>query len=493
VEYSRVSYAGRGPEQTAALFRSGKQLKVMGVTSRFTTFLQYSMRDWLAAFEAMGHATQLVIEQADHQACNALAVTSACAQFKPDLIVIIDHYRRELGGIPDQVPVVMWVQDRLPNIYRPEAGRAQGPMDYTLGYSRAELTQRHNYPASRFLPAMPAVNEARFAPGQLSVSELDRYRCEVSFVSHCTMPADQIIGEAIARDGTPHGKRLLDDIYQRLTAIYDSGGFVTHGEILQKIIEQSMAENHLSADVNAVLDLILQRVNNSLFRHQAVRWTAEMGVDLHLYGKGWESHPEFGRFARGVADNESQLPYIYQASAINLQVTPFGAIHQRLLDGLAACGFFLLRSVTADEAELIRRDIWNWILSKNVGSGREMVARRDAALDGLFTKYHALTAVDPAADADFFFAALEEIAMVGFIRTANTLWDNSDRITFSTRDQLTAKIRHFLSAPQERREIVEEMRRRVLQTHTYGRISRRLLEFIADDLQRSQIIPSVAA
>lgn len=494
METCGVVYAGRGPEQIAGLLRSTTPLRVLGITSRFTTFLQYSMRDWLGAFEAMGHQTHLVIEQTDYQACNMLAVASACEQFKPDLVVAIDHYRRELGGIPEQVPVVMWVQDRLPNIYRAEAGRAQGPMDFTLGYSRAELTRKFEYPASRFLPAMPAANEARFAPRQFAAAELERYRCEVCFVSHCTMPADQIVREAIARDGTAHGKRLLDDIYQRLLAIYDGGGFVTHGEVLQKIIEQSMAENQMTADVNAVLDLFHQRVNNAMFRHQAIRWVAEMGVDLHLYGKGWENHPEFARFARGVADNESQLPAIYQASAINLQVTPFGAVHQRLLDGLAASGFFLLRSVTADEAELLRRDIWNWIASRNVRSGREMISRRDPELHDLFKRYRELTAVDPADDADFFFSAMEEIAMVGFIRTANTLWENSDRITFGTREEMTAKVRHFLSAPEERRQIVNDMRQRVLETHTYRRVSQRLIEFIAEDLERRpQAISSVAA
>ncbi len=481
------------PAMIASRLDSGQPLKILGITSRFTTFLQYSMRDWLASFQRLGHQTRLLMEQQDHEACNGLAVASACAEFQPDLVVIIDHYRKELRGVPEHVPFVMWVQDRLGTIYSSEAGRSQGPLDYAIGYGRAELVQRCGYPGSRFMPAMVGSNPDRFSAAAMSEQELAPLRCDASFVSHATVPADQIIREQIQRGGSPDTRRLLEDLYERLRAIYDAGGSVTAGEALQKIIVDSLRDNRLTADVNELLDLFTCRVNNAMFRHQAIRWVAEMGVDLRLYGKGWENHPEFKRFARGVADNEAQLRAIYQASAINLQVTPYGGVHQRLLDGLMAGGFFLIRSVTADELEILLRDMWNWCQQHGIRSGREMLEKRDEKLSALMRRYAELGAVDPASDADLYFVAMEECAMTGFTRTVNTLFDRHERVAFSTREQLVGQVKHFLASGDQRRKIAREMRERVLETHTYTAISRRMLAFIAADLARVGDTSSLAA
>src|SRR5690606_8554149 len=42
-------YAQREAYDIAEQFSSGRRLRVLGITSRFTTFLQHSMRDWLGA------------------------------------------------------------------------------------------------------------------------------------------------------------------------------------------------------------------------------------------------------------------------------------------------------------------------------------------------------------------------------------------------------------------------------------------------------------
>ena len=72
---------------------------------------------------------------------------------------MIDHYRGEFAGLPQTVPCVMWVQDRLPNIFRSPAGAAQKEMDDAIGYGRQECVVAHGYPRQRFMPAMVGVNE----------------------------------------------------------------------------------------------------------------------------------------------------------------------------------------------------------------------------------------------------------------------------------------------------------------------------------------------
>jgi hypothetical protein len=489
----RVAYANRTPDSIVAQLTSGRPLKILGITSRFTTFLQYSMRDWLNAFERLGHQTHLVIENHDHETCNALGIASACAQFVPDLVVIIDHYRAELKGIPEQIPMVMWVQDALPNIYRREAGAAQGRLDYTIGYGRCELVTRNDYPGSRFMPAMVGVNPEHFAADALEEGDIAPFRCDVSYVTHATMPAERIIAEEIARNGSPEVKRLLDAVFDRLRAVYEAGGSISAGEAIHQLILDTVRDLRMSADIPPLLDLFSRRVNNALFRHQPIRWIAEMGVDLRLYGQGWENHPEFKRFARGVADNRRQLPAIYLGSKINLQVTPSGAVHQRLLDGLAAGGFFLCRSTATDDLESLRRDIWQWCRQNHVSDGADMLRKRDQSLDRLFKRYVELDTVDPSSNPGYYFTAFEECAMSGFTRTVNTLFSEHERVTFSTREQLVERVKRFLSAPEERREIARSMRQRVLATHTYTAITERMLDFITADLKTASIASKRAA
>src|SRR2546421_8968653 len=131
-------YAGHSADGVARQLRGGEKLRVMGITSRYTTFLQHSMRDWLAAFETMGHETRLIIEHADHELLTNLVYARACDEFRPDLVLIIDHCRAQMDGLPAAVPCVMWAQDKLPSIFHPKTGAAQGEREYVLGHGRVE-------------------------------------------------------------------------------------------------------------------------------------------------------------------------------------------------------------------------------------------------------------------------------------------------------------------------------------------------------------------
>lgn len=460
-----------------------KPLRVLGITSRYTTFLQYSMRDWLAAFEQLGHETKLVIEAADHEVHTNLAFAEACATFRPDLVVMIDHYRKEFGGLPEHVPCVMWVQDRLPNIFNLAAGRAQGPLDYVLGYSRRECTRELHYPESRFMSASVGVNDQRFAPRELTEAERRRFECDVSFVSHCTMPADAIIRQEIDRTADAGAKRLLADCFERLRAVYDAGHSLTEPLHIRRLLNQSMQEIGVQLEnPGQLLDLFVQRINNALFRHQSIAWAAELDVNLHLYGRGWEAHPKFGRFARGVADNQATLPLIYAASKINLQVTPFGAAHQRLFDGLAAGGFFLLRHINGEDYDRISTKLWRWCLENDVHSGAEIMRRATPQIREWLDQVEVLCGEHPAIDAERFFAGVADTAEGGFIRSAATLFDEFDRVAFRNRGELHQRINHFLPHADERRQVADAMRRRVLERLTYKSITRRLLRFITNDL-----------
>ena len=254
------------------------------------------MRDWLESFRSLGHETRLVIETADDEQIHPLNTAAACVEFKPDLIVLIDHFRARFAGLPQRIPTVMWVQDRLPHLFQKSAGIAQRQTDYAIGQGRVECVHTHGYPSDRFMPAMIGTNPSRFdlvAPAHPDES------CDVSFVSHASVPADVIIQAEVDRLGTPQAANLLRGIFDQFRAIYDAGDCITQPFRIEAMIRQTMLETQTTVpDPQPLLDLFTHRVNNALYRHQVIGWVAEMGVDLRLYGRGWESHPQFARFAR---------------------------------------------------------------------------------------------------------------------------------------------------------------------------------------------------
>ena len=146
--------------------------------------------------------------------------------FQPDLVVIIDHYRGEMGGIPANVPVAMWAQDYMPNIYCTQGAAAQGPRDYVLGFAYekdAIGARKLKYPNDRYLTATISMNPQRFSPQPADHPDLARYTCDVSFVTNASVPAEALVQEQIDRINNPDATRLLSAILDQMRAVYDCG------------------------------------------------------------------------------------------------------------------------------------------------------------------------------------------------------------------------------------------------------------------------------
>lgn len=471
----------------AETIRAGKPLRILGITSLYTTFLQHSMRDWLSGMQSLGHSTRLLIEQHDHEKLHPSSYLSAIADFRPDLILLIDHYRAEFPRMPAHIPCVMWVQDRLPNIFRAIAGEAQGSLDYTIGYGRRDCVTDFSYPRARFMESPVGVNEARFAAG-VSADELLRHKSQIAFVSHASASAEQLVAEQIEKNSGEDARRLFHGLYERLAAVYARGEYITQEKYLHEIVDDSIRAAKVTVvGVQPLIDFTTQKLNNALFRHQALHWIADAGFELVLYGNGWENHPRFARFARGPADNQRALATIYRAADINLQMTPFGSAHQRLFEGLCAGGFFLLKKVTGDDVEPIYIELWDFCRAQHITDTDDFRRRASPRVHNLLQTIEGLTGEHPLQQKCDFVDGLGALAQAGFIRTSSTLWPEFERVAFSTREQLLGQLDHYLKNPHERAAVGKSMHARVLETVTYRGISQRMLNFIADDLANRNV------
>jgi hypothetical protein len=485
-------YALSARNTAAALaekFGSGRPLRVLGLTSRYTTFIQYSMRDWLAAFDRLGHTTRLVLEAEDHHLFNNLAVASICVEFEPDLVVAIDHYRQSLSGIPDGVPVMMWVQDALPTLFNRAAGAAQGPLDFAMGLAPLKMIHEFDYPAERYMPALIGVNEERFKTRRARTSREDRFVCDVSFVSHASTTAEALLENHLQKVSSTFARPLLTNLLHRFQEIYDRGETITETIAMRRLLELSLAETKLdlaAKDIPVVLDFFGSKINNALFRHQSLKWLADAGVDLRLYGNGWEKHPTLSRFARGPADNQSQLDSIYRGSKINLQISPFGAVHQRVMEGLASGGFFLLRHCLGELMERHFKPIWKFCQARGITTDAELARQATPEICARLALLGEAEQRSPFELPWPLVAAMKSSDEHGYIRCAGTIWEQDyDAVSFNSAAELKEKVVHFLQDEDDRKRRAESMRQVVLERFTYTRMTGQLLDFVAEGLRHN--------
>jgi hypothetical protein len=477
------------PESIVQQYSSGKPLNVLGITARYTTFLKHSMRDWLNAFARLVHRTELYMESADHELSNNLVMAEACARFKPDLIVMIDHYRAEMPGLPASVPLAMWAQDYMPKIYSREGAAAQGPRDYALGfaYEKMRLVHEFGYPSERYLTTTIGMDPERFSPRPTDDPQLAKYVCDVSFVTHASLSGEQIVKEQMDRNDSD-AKRLLGAIFEQLRAVYDSGKIIVAPPAIRRMVEQGFIDSRTQRTddlVQQLMHLFYMRVNNALFRHQSLHWLIELGIDLRLYGRGWESHPTFKRFARGVADHESELSLIYQASRINLHVSPLGSLHQRVMEGLASGGFFLLRRGDGDIIGRHYAWLWDFCQRTGISSDEQLKESTDPQLQGMLQQAVDIHQCDPFAEKYTFMQLLQTMHDCDYICSAGCVWGNDyDETSFGSKTELEEKVGYFLKNSMERDRLTKSMLQPVLERFTYEKTTQRLLKMIASDQAR---------
>ena len=165
-----------------------RPLRVMGLTSLFTVYLQYCMRDWLAGFRMMGCETRLLVEKHPSLRLTNNYSLNEIKAFNPDLIVGICYNRSNLSfSVPVTIPFVNWQQDKLKHSRTLETIESLGGSDliitthsYTAAWMQEDGYAEEKIFNMNFFPT----NSEIYRPVKLSPHEIDQYACEVSFVSN---------------------------------------------------------------------------------------------------------------------------------------------------------------------------------------------------------------------------------------------------------------------------------------------------------------------
>jgi len=414
--------------------------KVLAVTSRYTTVLQYATRDALAALRRLGWETELIIERADHEQMSTHVICDAIARTEPDMIFFLDHLRYEYPHIAKNIPYLCWVQDPLPNLLCARAGASIGPLDFVCGILKPRCVAEFGYPESQFETVEMPVSIEMFHDGAVPEDDRAQYDCDICFVSNASAPIERLHTEA-RETYPPELRPVLDLLFDRVRETlernefpYDAAAEMTRIAVAECGVELDADQLHQLATFHTYRMLDCGRRQETL--EWAAEWAQRDGRTLKIYGRGWEEHPTLAPFAAGVLEHGEPLRRALASARLALQLIPSGIRHQRTYETLACGALPITRYCARDFARL---------------PIAEYVQRRDAGeeLDG------------------------------------ETLLPGLERIAFETREDFELLAEHYLADLHDREAVMTDLRKVVLEHCTFDAAMTKVMTAFRGHLNRA--------
>lgn len=485
-------YASVDTADLAAVFGDDppRPPRVLAITCRYTTVLQHSTRDALAAFDALGCETHLLIEPADDHLITPVSIAAAIAQFKPDLVFLIDHLRYEYADrFPPQLPMTCWIQDHLANLTHPSVGPRVGLRDYVFTSIAPRYVNQSNYPARQMID-LPKLTRTPQRPATWSTDGDD-----LVYVSNASQPIDVLTDASVEATGDdPAMRRFVRTCCDSIVGVYEQGDALATFADVRRVVVATVQQTAAGVSPEAVsltVQHLHQSFNSALYRRQALRWArdiaADRGLSLGVYGNGWERLDEFASHARGPVDYGPDLEALTRRTRINLQIVPFLCTHQRLLDGLVAGGFFLVRSHPWDQ---LLSEVAAFLdahgdpsIATTDGLRASVAADRRAELDGLLERAATVADIGYAVD------LIEQVRCYQRARHIDAdavLLPRLEDVSFNSADQLAARVDRYLDDPDARTAVATEQRESVERRLTYtagmARVIQAIHRLLTDEL-----------
>ena len=485
----------------SALSGQGEPLRVLGITSRFTTVLQYSMAELKSAVESLAAdpaaplpcRIQISIEP-DDQAVEHPFLQDI-ADFKPDLLVQISRMRYENPQLPRGVPFLTWDQDNLPCMRMPQATASLDDLTFVAGQGALQGYAYLNWPERNIILCHLAAATHRYAPREPSANELSRYGCDFSYLSNAAAAPSVLRDQHLQRFGG-NAPAVFSAVTDHIIASpLDPEKNPWHDGSIRVLINRIAEEKKITLPPPTLQEMVIAGllVADRAFRHQTLQWVSDYcqaaGRALKIYGAGWESHPTLARHAAGPAQPGEQLQAITLATRINLQIIGTGVLHARLLDGLAAGGFFMYRQTHHDRGERkflkALETVSRYVFEHPVQS----LAAIDAITDERVRTAWAM--VGESYQKQRRDTGIDEICLVRGIASAHQLQHpllllpSLGEVAFETPEQLGRRAERFLSDDSNRRIIAADLRGSIQQHFSYDVRWRKFLGHIRAHLKQA--------
>ncbi len=346
----------------------GRPLRIISLTSRFTTFLQYATRDILEGFQKLGHETKILIEQHNTHRINTLSTFAAFADFKPDMIFLMDHFRWEHDfRFMDQVPVVTWIQDALDNILTDRTDIHLTDRDFVFCFSNLWLRDgtfnRPFYQGKKihFLPV--GINTKFFHPEKEIAREID-----VLFVTHLINPIRTLLTFRNPSSNTSKEREIItiedfkidhDTMQQVCREIIHNFDTLTYQQLCEYVVRPDLLQilgknafEKYGIDGDRVPKSFLSGIESpicmellTLIKAIPMIHLFKNGINVQIYGRNWDRFTELKPALKGPANNGFELNRLMNKSRICINNSAGTSLHMRALEILGSGGFLMTRRI----------------------------------------------------------------------------------------------------------------------------------------------------
>ncbi len=326
-----------------------KSARIGLMVSKWTTALQYYIRDCHEAFKKMGFESEIFCEKDSFcQICgsNVYETVNYLFNFKPDIILVIDHFRWAWPVIPKELVFICWIMDHMPHLFDKNSAAKITNLDLILSlYYSHQSFKKIGYPKEQLMPGPVPANSYIYRKYQLSEEENRQFSCDICIISNSGNAMEALNKNVF--DGYKNMpdlefvkkiKTIYTEIYNIIfDSIYNEKKHYYHDETFKLFKEYFMDRTKIVSQIEEINKLVFRfwgDVITCIYKDTAILWLHEKRYNIKLWGRAWPSHPILKNYAMGVAPNGEIMSKILNASKISIGLTPNVTLHPRVAESL---------------------------------------------------------------------------------------------------------------------------------------------------------------
>lgn len=355
--YTGISYL-----QWKKRFTEYSKVKVMCITTRRSSFVQYCSRDLIEGFRENSCSCELIIEKDGLSSTTILEILKKLHAFKPDIVFLINHLRDEINYLPPNVPYFCWIQDPVYHIFENNALKINS---YERVYAISskwinELGGKDKYKNVQinFLPL--GVNRKLYRPLKVSKKSYD-----VTYISHMSHPKELLAlysdskerlysageKEIFKNDGRLH--YLLDQIYVllagKIAGLKIDGLNSLIDDRNRKLFLLDILKNFGLDDSSEIFKYLISfrsrlwKTIEAGLKYRAISELMTNGFRVGVWGINWDKYSGLQTIANGPAENGNDINEIQNNSHICLNNSMIISFHMKALEIMSSNSFMLTR------------------------------------------------------------------------------------------------------------------------------------------------------
>lgn len=329
---------------------NGKRPRVLFLTSRYTSYLQYATMELMDGFKQAG-CPSLVFKERRNQGVGFtfIRLFKVIDRWKPDIIVSVDNFcGKKIRQAMPKIPFISWIIDPPQHINKPQQIGENDYLFITSSSLKEKLTDAYPFLKEKKASILPLV----FNPKVYRHLDCEK-KYDVSYISHLRMIPE--IESYYKEDQKTNSReeKVIHLVIEKINSMnrLDVLKIINEKQYLNQFIDILLRYlgYKISEQQRESMNMAIgYYVAHFCLKTQPIKYLIENGVkNLIVGGSGWEKIPFFKPYSIGVVSHGEKLNLIYNQTKINLNISPQASFHPKVGEIFGARGFIL----TSDKAE----------------------------------------------------------------------------------------------------------------------------------------------